>query len=125
MGKVILIAEDYDDSRDYMVFLLKSYGFEVYEAKNGLEAIEIAKEYHPDLILMDIGMPIMDGLTATRIIRNSKEPIATTPIIALTAFDDSFKEKAKKAGCNYFMTKPIDFDVLEPIIERYLTHSQR
>lgn len=120
MGKIILVAEDYDDARDYMKFLLTSYGYEVYEAVNGLQAIEIAQEHHPDLILMDISMPLMDGLTATEMIRRSNDQIAQVPIIAITAFGDNYKEKAIEAGCNHLISKPVDFDVLEPLIEQYI-----
>ena len=122
MSKIILIAEDYDDARSYMVLLMESYGYEVYEAANGQEAIELAKEHHPNLILMDISMPLMDGLTATQIIRKSVEDISTVPIIAITAFGENLTEKALKAGCNYLITKPVDFDTLQPIIEKYIVH---
>lgn len=120
MGKIILVAEDYDDTRAFMVTLIKSYGYEVYEATNGLEAIEIAKEHPPNLILMDISMPLMDGLTATRIIRNSVIEISQVPIIAISAFGNILKDKALKAGCTDFISKPINFDTLEPMLEKYL-----
>ena len=120
MSKIILIADDYDDARGYMVLLIKSYGYEVFEARNGKEAIELAKKHHPDLILMDISMPEMDGLQATQIIRKSNAEIAKVPIIAITAFDDSYKEKVLKAGCNQLIAKPVDFHILESVINKYL-----
>ena len=120
MKNIILIAEDYDDARAYLVFILQSYGFEVYEAVNGKEALEIAKTYHPHLILMDISMPVMDGLEATRLIRKSSNDLSHTPIIAVTAFGESYRTKAIEAGCNEIVAKPVDFDELESIINKYL-----
>ncbi|HRH42449.1 MAG TPA: response regulator, partial [Pyrinomonadaceae bacterium] len=100
MGKIILIAEDTDDTRSYMVLLMQSKDYEVYEATNGLEAIEIARQQHPNLILMDISMPEMDGLSETQIIRSSIDEISKVPIVALTAFGNDYRERAMEAGCN-------------------------
>lgn len=122
MSKIILIAEDYEDTRAYMRILVESYGYEVYEAANGIEAVEVAKDHPPDLILMDLSMPIMDGLTATEIIRKSIADISRVPIIAITAFGDLFKEKALAAGCTHLVAKPLDLDTLEPLLERYIKH---
>ena len=69
---------------------------------------------------MDISMPEMDGLTATQIIRNSTDEIAKVPIIAISAFGDDYKAKALAAGCNELLPKPVDFDTLEPVIEKYI-----
>lgn len=119
MSKIILIVEDYEDARAYMKILVEGYGYEVFEAANGLEAIEIARDHPPNLILMDMSMPVMDGLTATKIIRTSVDNISEVPIVAVTAFGDSFEERAKAAGCNYLISKPVDLDTLAPIIEKY------
>ena len=121
MGNIILIAEDFDDARAFMVFILKSYGCVVYEATNGQEAIEVAKKYQPDLILMDISMPVMDGLTATEIIRASKERISKTPIVAITAFNEPYIQKAIEVGCNTVLSKPVDFKQLELVVKKYLS----
>ena len=121
MGNIILIAEDYDDARAFMLFFLKLYGFVVYEATNGEEAIELAKKYQPDLILMDISMPVMDGLTATEIIRASKEMISKTPIVAITAFKEPYIQKAIEVGCNTVLSKPVDFKQLELVVKKYLS----
>lgn len=122
MSKIILIVEDYEDARAYMKILIESYGYEVYEAANGLEAIEVARDHPPNLILMDLSMPIMDGLTATAIIRDSIEQISDVSIIAITAFGEAYQEKALAAGCNHLVAKPVDFDALEPLLEHYLSH---
>jgi CheY-like chemotaxis protein len=119
MPRVVLIVEDYEDTRSFMKFMLESYGYEVTEAADGLEAIESLKHHFPDLILMDISMPVMDGLTATKKIRKFKQA-DEIPIIAVTAFGNSFYEKAIEAGCNDLISKPIDFDSLEPVLNQYL-----
>lgn len=119
MQRTILIVEDYEDSRSLMKFLIESYGYQVIEAVDGLEAISSYKHFFPDLILMDISMPKMDGLTATRAIRKceGKEKI---PIIAVTANGKDFYERAIEAGCNALIKKPVDFDKLELLLNQYI-----
>lgn len=119
MIKKVLIVEDYEDTREFMKFLLESYGYQVIEATDGIEAVDRAKQQSPDLILMDISLPVVDGLTATRAIRKSSNQ-QQIPIIAVTAFGKSYYDKAIEAGCNDLIDKPVDFDVLEPILSHYL-----
>jgi|SRR5688500_6579249 len=119
MPRVVLIVEDYEDTRSFMKIILESYGYEVIEAANGLEAIESLKHHFPDLILMDISMPIMDGLAATKKIRKFKQA-TEIPIIAVTAHGNYLYEKAIEAGCNDLISKPIDLDSLEPVLQQYL-----
>jgi two-component system cell cycle response regulator DivK len=120
MERTILVVDDYEDVRGFMKFYLELHQFKVYEANNGQEAIEIAKIHRPDLILMDISMPDMDGLTATRLIRELGDGISKTPIIALTAFGENFEEPALNAGCDYFLEKPVNFDQLDSAIKKYI-----
>jgi len=120
MQKKVLVVEDYDDTRIFMKFLLEGYGYEVFEASNGEQAVETTREQHPDLILMDISMPIMDGLTATKLIRESGNGFSKTPIVAITAFGESYYKRAVEAGCNDLIKKPLDFDKLEPVLKEYL-----
>ncbi len=119
MKRKILIVEDYEDTRIFMKFLLESYGYQVAEAADGYEAIEAIKDHIPDLILMDIALPVMDGLTATRTIRKFKQG-AEVPIIAVTAHGKLLYQKAIEAGCNDLIEKPIDFDEFETVINQYL-----
>lgn len=119
MTKVILIVEDYEDTREFMKFLLENHGYRVIEAGDGIEAIERFKKIHPDLILMDISLPIVDGLTATKAIRESGKG-EKIPIIAITAFGNLYLEKAMEAGCNELINKPLDIDSFETVINRYL-----
>ncbi len=121
MQKTILVAEDIRDSRQMIKFLLEMFGYIVIEAENGQQAVKSAAEYHPDLILMDMSMPVMDGLSATKAIRKLNEK-TKIPIIAVTAFGKQFYERAIEAGCNDLISKPIDFDTLQPVIEQYLAH---
>ena len=121
MAKQVLIVEDYEDTREFMKILLESYGYIVIEAGDGIEAIDRVKQYHPDLILMDISLPVVDGLTATRTIRQF-ETKTKVPIIAITAFGKNYYTKAMEAGCNDLIDKPVDFDTLEPILKSYLAH---
>lgn len=119
MSKTILVVEDYVDTRTMMRFLLQQFGYEVLEAANGLEAVEIVEKHQPNLILMDIAMPLMDGLKATRIIRNL-DGFSKIPIIAVTAYGNSYYRQAIEAGCDDLINKPLDFSNLEPIIKQYL-----
>jgi CheY-like chemotaxis protein len=122
MSKKVLIVEDYEDTREFMKILLESYGYKVIEAADGIEAIDRVKQHHPDLILMDISLPVVDGLTATRAIREFDEESKKVPIIAVTSFGKNYYKKAIEAGCNDLIDKPVDFDSLEPILRSYLAH---
>lgn len=122
MNSKILIAEDYDDTRSFMCFMLRHNGYQIYEATNGKEAVEITRLEHPDLILMDISMPIMDGFTATKLIRESGNGISLTPIIAVSALNYMYLEEALKVGCNEVINKPVDFDQLNSVMKKYLTN---
>lgn len=119
MSKTVLIVEDYPDIRTMMKFLVQSYGYAVLEAADGKEAVECVKKSRPDLILMDLSLPNMDGLTATQIIRKV-DGLATIPIIAVTAYGNSYYRRAIEAGCDDLINKPLDFDNLEPLLEQYL-----
>ena len=102
----ILIAEDHLDSRDALRALLEAFGYHVLEAANGRQAVEIALMHDPDLILMDIMMPELDGFEATRQLRRH-EVTHTTPIIAVTAMEGAH-QLAIQAGANDYVRKPVD-----------------
>ena len=119
MAKTILVVEDYEDTRGFMKTWLESYGYLVIEAADGIEAIDKFKYAHPDLILMDISLPMVDGLTAVKVIRELSEE-RQIPIIAVTAFGKEYSNLAMHAGCNEFISKPIDFERLQPILYQYL-----
>jgi two-component system, cell cycle response regulator DivK len=116
----VLLVEDFDDSRFSLSKLLEIEGYEVLEAVDGAEAIDLAKKTNPDLILMDLTLPVVDGLSATRQIR-AYEPLHRVPIIALSAHDvDDYKAIARDAGCTDYITKPIDFNNLMTLMTKYL-----
>ena len=112
----VLLVEDTEDNRFMMRRLLEMSGYRVVEARNGEEAVKIAETQDPGLILMDLSLPLIDGLAATRLIRklpNCKH----TPIIAVSAHDTAdFHAEALQAGCDRYVTKPIDFSELEELI---------
>jgi CheY-like chemotaxis protein len=106
-GKTVLLVEDNLHNRRIFAQVLEHYGFTVREAVNGEEAVERAKELRPDLILMDLSLPIMDGWEASRQIKSIPE-LSGTPIIALTAHAmKGDEETARAAGCDGYLAKPI------------------
>ena len=116
----VLLVEDTEDNRFMMRRLLEMAGYGVVEATNGEEAVRFAQSERPDLILMDLSLPVIDGLAATRAIRKL-DGLSKTPIIAVSAHDTSdFQAEALSAGCDSYITKPIDFSQLEVIIARLL-----
>ena len=116
----ILLVEDTEDNRFMMRRLLEMSGYAVVEATNGEEAVRLAHSERPQLILMDLSLPVIDGLAATRAIRKLDE-LKDTPIVAVSAHDTSdFQSEALAAGCNSYITKPIDFSNLETLIARLL-----
>jgi len=118
--ETVLLVEDTEDNRFMMRRLLEMSGYHVIEATNGEEAVRLAESERPDLILMDLSLPVIDGLAATRAIRKLAG-CKDTPIVAVSAHDTSdFQGEALAAGCNSYITKPIDFSQLEILIARLL-----
>ena len=116
----ILVAEDSDDNREILRHILRLSGYGVLEAVNGLQAVEICKDRHPDLILMDLSMPVLDGYGAVREIR-ALEGTGAVPIIAISAHAaHDQRAKAFSVGFDDYLTKPIDFAQLETLLDRYL-----
>lgn len=119
-GPLVLLVEDSEDNRFMMRRLLEIKGYEVLEAVNGEQAVEIARLEHPSLILMDLSLPRVDGLAATRRIRKLPE-FRDVPIVAVSAHDTAdFHADALAAGCNEYVTKPIDFSELEDLLQHLL-----
>jgi CheY-like chemotaxis protein len=118
--QTIMVVEDFEDNRFMMRRLLEMSGYNVIEAVNGEEAVEMAFRERPSLILMDLSLPLLDGLAATRRIRELPE-LNHVPIVAVSAHDTAdFHADALAAGCNDYVTKPIDFDELEQLLERVI-----
>src|SRR3954463_5501720 len=116
----ILVVEDNEENRDALMRRLQRRGFEVLLAENGLTAVERAKSDSPDLILMDMNMPELDGWEATRQIK-AVAGLGGVPVIALTAHAlAGDRERALQAGCSDYHTKPVDFPKLLAQIEAIL-----
>lgn len=117
---MIMVVDDTEGVRRIIMMQLKTLGYRVTGAQSGLEAVEIIKQERPALILMDINMPEVDGLQTTQIIRQT-EGINGIPIIGLSAHHGSeIRGTALAAGCNEFVTKPIEFRLLGNLINQYL-----
>ena len=102
----VLVVDDYPDAREMYSEYLEYCGFEVVQAANGMEALNRAAEWKPDIILMDLSLPVMDGWEATRRLKADKRT-AKIPVVALTGHAlAGISEGAKKAGCDAFVTKP-------------------
>ncbi len=115
--KTILLVEDTELNVDLMTQLLED-DYSLIVARDGAQAVEMAVQQNPDLILMDISLPIMDGYEATRKIRETHK---STPIIGLSAHAMSGHEQsAREAGCNDYLTKPINDDLLLGTLKKYL-----
>ena len=118
--KRILVIEDNETNMYLISFILRKNGHEAIEARTGEEGVELAIKEKPDLVLMDIQLPGIDGLEATKRIRESKAD-GTIPIIALTSYAMAGdREKALKAGCTGYIEKPINPDTFMNEIEKYL-----
>jgi CheY-like chemotaxis protein len=122
--KLFLVVEDFEDSRFMMRRLLEMAGYQVLEASDGEQAVRLASEKRPALILMDLSLPKLDGLAATREIRKRKV-LRKVPIVAVSAHDSpQTRAEALAAGCNEYVTKPIDFDNLNEVLKRLLLHGE-
>lgn len=119
-GKKILVVEDNPINMELVVFLLETNGYSVLKATSAVEGIVIAKKEIPDLILMDIGLPGMNGLVATKILKNEQKT-KKIPIIATTSHVmEGDEEKIRNAGCEGYIKKPINTREFPKEIARYL-----
>ena len=119
-NKTVLVVEDFEDNRFMMRRLLEMAGYQVLEATDGEHAMIMAERERPALILMDLSLPRVDGLAATRQIRQHAD-LANVPIVAVSAHDSAdFYAEAMAAGCNDYVVKPIDFDALDALLVRVL-----
>ena len=116
----ILLVEDFDDTRLIMKLWLMKQGYRVVEAENGEEAVTLAEQQHPDLIIMDMMMPGLNGLDATRRIREYQS-LQRTPIVAVSAYGaNEYRAKAIAAGCDEYVSTPFEPDALGALIQRLL-----
>lgn len=123
MGKGrVLIVEDNMDTYELVRFILEKNGYEVFLAVNGRDGVNAATKQKPDLIVMDLSMPEMDGWTATRLIKQNKQT-STIPLIALTAHVlPGDRQRAVDSGCDEYITKPMDLLELVETVDRWVKH---
>jgi CheY-like chemotaxis protein len=110
----VLIAEDSRDTRIMLKRAFELKGYNVLEAEDGNEALEVVNETRPNLIVVDLNMPVVDGLETIKEIRRLEAPGEQVPIVAITAFDVyGMKEAAMEIGCNTYLSKPLDMEELD------------
>ena len=114
--RTVLIVEDEEDIRYLLRAVLESEGFRVVEATTGKDAVSRAAEIAPQLILMDISLPLLDGLSATRQIR-AEEALRQVPIVAVSAYHTA-RRRAIRAGCSDLIGKPVDIEELRAVVRR-------
>ena len=116
----IMVVDDNEDLREMLRFMVERLGYQVVEAENGREAVELARRRCPSLILMDLCMPVMDGFAATRLLREIEE-MFHVPIIAISANRrEQSQADALAAGCNEYLTKPVNFHQLNNLLSNWL-----
>jgi CheY-like chemotaxis protein len=121
----ILVVDDFDDTRLLLRTWLERKGFRVIEAENGNEAVELAESENPDLIIMDMEMPELDGLAATRKIRSLKM-LENVPVVAVSAYGaHQFRREALAAGCNEYVSTPFEPEDLEQVIRSFLAPTKQ
>ena len=112
----ILVVEDYEDTSLAMRLALEDRGYRIIEAADGAQAVEVAERERPEIILMDLQLPVLDGLAATERIRANPD-LGETIIVAVTAHQEAdYRARALAAGCNAFVSKPIDFEWLNELL---------
>ncbi|QUV85331.1 response regulator [Chloracidobacterium aggregatum] len=121
----ILVVEDNADSREILTLELEAEGYEVCAVGDGLSAVEAAAQFHPDVIVMDISLPNLDGLEATRRIK-AQPALARVPVIALTAHAMTEDEaRFRAAGCDAYLAKPASPDAVQRVVQQLLAHPDR
>jgi CheY-like chemotaxis protein len=119
MSKKILVVEDNEQNMYLVTFILKNAGYEVLQAYNGMDGVSMAEQYLPDLILLDIQLPKMDGYVVSRILRKNAT-LAKVPIIAITSYAmPGDREHALAAGCSGYIEKPINPETFMSQVEAY------
>jgi len=121
MAKTVLIVEDNDLNMKLFHDLLEAHGYATLQTKDGLEAVRLAREHRPDLILMDIQLPEISGLEVTKWLKEDPD-LSAIPVIAVTAFAmKGDEEKIRQGGCEAYIAKPISITTFIETVDRYLT----
>lgn len=110
----VLVAEDSHDTRIMLKRAFEMKGYRVFEAEDGRQALEIARRYQPSLMVVDLNMPVLDGLETIKTFRELEGNGEHTPIVAITAYDVyGMEEAALETGCNRYLSKPLDLEELD------------
>ena len=110
----VLVAEDSPDTRSMLKYAFELKGYRVLEAEDGQQALEIAKSQRPSLLIIDLNMPVLDGLETIKTFRRLEADGDQTPIVAITAYDVyGMEEAALETGCNSYLSKPLNLDELD------------
>ncbi|HEX8687357.1 MAG TPA: response regulator [Pyrinomonadaceae bacterium] len=116
----VLVAEDHEDSRLLFKFFLESKGCRVVEAGDGLEAVTMVERERPDLVLMDVGLPGLDGLSVTRRLR-AREALRALPVVIISGRAAAAdRDRAVAAGCSEYLTKPLQMKDLDGVLDRHV-----
>lgn len=113
-----MVADDDDDTREMLGTLLRAKGYRVVEASNGRDAIEVTLREAPGLVLLDLSLPVVNGLSVIRRLRDEFQ-FVDVPLVIVSGYDEHF-ETALAAGCNEYLTKPVDFERLDALLKRYV-----
>ncbi len=120
-GKTVLVVEDNDLNMKLFHDLLEAHGYNILQTKDGMEALRMAREHRPDLILMDIQLPEVSGLEVTKWIKEDDE-LKSIPVVAVTAFAmKGDEEKIREGGCEAYIAKPISVTNFLETVERFLS----
>lgn len=116
----VLVAEDSHDTRVMLRRAFELKGYRVFEAEDGLEALEMARKHRPSLIVIDLNMPVLDGLETVKNLRESEGPGEEIPIVAITAYDvPGMEDAALETGCNRYLRKPLDLNELDRALRSF------
>ena len=120
LAPTLLVVDDYEDNLNLLTSFLTLEGYKVLTAQTGVEAVEVAIRQRPDLILMDIALPGMDGLSAVWRIREEPE-MADVPVVVISAHDSfDLRAEAAGAGCKGYLVKPLDMEEIKQLIQEIL-----
>lgn len=116
----VLLAEDSQDTRNMLKRAFELKGYKVFEAEDGQEALDMARRCHPSLIVIDLNMPVLDGLEAVKNFREMEGPTEQVPIVAITAYDvPGMEDAALETGCDRYLRKPLDLEELDRALRSF------
>jgi len=116
----VLLAEDSQDTRNMLKRAFELKGYKVFEAEDGQEALDLAQRCRPSLIVIDLNMPVLDGLEAVKNFREMEGPTEQVPIVAITAYDvPGMEDAALETGCDRYLRKPLDLEELDSALRSF------